>query len=320
MEKEVFIEGGQVQNMNEISSGETLLTEFEHLLPEYQHIATRDAEERIQFMAEPRWIEYSAATKILRELKRLLDLSVRTKMQNMLIVGEPNNGKTTLVRTFREMHGQPYINEQEVSVKPVIIAEAPPSADEKGLYISILERLETPYRVTATARDLRFRTINLLRDCHTKMLVIDEFHSLLTGSTRKQHELMNTVKMLCNELAIPIIGVGTQEAVQVLHTDPQHASRFDVARLPAWKPDKEFQRLLQSFEKILPLRKKSEIQYPDLAVLIHTICGGNIGNLNRLLVECATQAIRSGTEQINKKIVEGNSWMQPTNGIRERPV
>ena len=295
-------------------------TEFEHLLPAYRHIAMCDDEERIQFMAEPRWIEYSGAIKIFKELKRLLDLPLRTKMQNMLIVGEPNNGKTTLVRTFREKYGQPYINDQEVSVKPIIIAEAPPSADEKGLYMSILERLEAPYRVTAPARDLRFKTVNLLEVCHTKMLVIDEFHSLLTGSPRKQCELMNTVKMLCNELAIPIIGVGTQEAVQVLHTDPQHASRFDVARLPVWKLNNEFQRLLQSFEKVLPLRKQSGIQHPDLAMRIHTICGGNIGNLSRLLVECATQAIRSGTEQINKEIVESHSWMEPTNGIRERPV
>ena len=320
MEDGSVIKTNQRQDLSENDSREEKPTEFEHLLPEYWHIAMCDDEERIRYMAKPRWIEYSGAIKILKELKRLLDLPVRTKMQNMLIVGEPNNGKTTLVRTFREMHGQPYIDDQEVSVKPVIIAEAPPSADEKGLYMSILERLEAPYRVTASARDLRYKTVDLLEVCHTKMLVIDEFHSLLIGSARKQCEIMNTIKMLCNELAIPIIGVGTQDAVQVLHTDPQHASRFDVARLPVWKPNKEFQRLLQSFEKVLPLRKKSGIQHPDLATPIHTICGGNIGNLSRLLVECATQAIRSGTEQINKDIVESNSWMEPTNGIRERPV
>ena len=291
---------------------------FEHISPDLWHIATCGAEERIRFMAEPRWIEYSRATTILDDLKQMLELPKRPRMPNMLIVGEPNNGKTTLVRTFRERHGQPYVNDKDEPVKPVVIAEAPPTADEKGLYISILERFGAPYRATSAVAALRYQAIGILNACHTKMLVIDEFHSLLSGSARKQRELMNAVKLMCNELAIPIIGVGTREAVQVLHTDPQHASRFDVVEMPVWKRGKEFQRLLQSFEKILPLRKKSSIQHPDLAVLIHTISGGNIGNLHRLLVECATEAIRSGTEQINKEILESNSWIRPTRGIRER--
>lgn len=318
MDIESAIEADQGQHLRENGSRQKQTNEFEHLHSDIRHMVTCSAEDRIRFMTEPRWIPYPEATKVLNLLKRLLDLPVRTKRQNMLIVGEPNNGKTTLIRTFREMYGQIYVNDQEISVRPVIIVEAPPSADEKGLYISILERLETPYRATSSASELRYKAIDMLMACHANMLIIDEFHSLLTGTARKQRELMNAVKLMCNELAIPIVGVGTQEAVQVLHTDAQHASRFDVAKLPLWKLDKEFQRLLQSFEEVLPLRKKSSIQHPDLAALIHAICGGNIGDLSRLLVECATEAIHSGTEQINKEIVESNSWIQPTRGIRER--
>ena len=69
------------------------------------------------------------------------------------------------------------------------------------------------------------------------MLIIDEFHSLLVGTPRLQRQVMNATKMLCNELQIPIVGVGTKDAIRVLHTYPQHASRFDVAELPTWKLD-----------------------------------------------------------------------------------
>ena len=293
--------------------------DVEHLLPEFRHVAGWGAEERIRFMAEPRWIEYPRARSILETLKRMLDLPKRPRMPSLLIVGEPNNGKTTLVRTFQEQHGQGYVNDEDEPVKPVIIAEAPPVADEKGLYISILERFSAPYRESSAANALRMKAIRMLRYCHTKMLIIDELHSLLTGTSRQQRLVMNALKLLCNELAIPIIGVGTREAVQVLHTDPQHASRFDVAELAVWKGDAEFQSLVASFERVLPLRKSSGIHQPELVAPIYSICGGNIGNLHRLLVECASEAIRSGSEQIDKDIVEKFSWLRPTRGIRERP-
>ena len=294
------------------------MTPCTHLHLDFRHVAGLSDKERIQFMDQPRWIEYSKARTILKTLERRIDMPKRPRMLNLLIVGEPNNGKTTLVRTFFESHGASYVNDEAEPVKPIILAEAPPSADEKGLYISILERFVAPYKPNAATSALRYQAIHMLRFCHTRMLVIDEFHSLLTGTATKQRELMNAVKLLCNELAIPIVGVGTREAVQVLHTDPQHASRFDVVELPKWDLSREFQRLLASFEAVLPLKEASNLQHPELATLIHAICGGNIGNLHRLLVECATDAIESGKEHIDKEIVESNAWVRPTHGIRER--
>jgi len=110
---------------------------------------------------------------------------------------------------------------------------------------------------------------------------------------------MNAIKLLCNELMIPIVGVGTRDAVRILHTDPQHASRFDMVTLPNWKLDKDFQSLLAGFEKVLPLKCSSRIHEPEKATLLHTISDGNLGNLHRLLVECAKVAITSGKEIID---------------------
>ena len=290
---------------------------YEHILPDFRHIMGMADKERIEFMDQPRWIGNKTAQQILDTLQGLILKPVRPRMPNLLIVGESNNGKTTIVRRFRELCGQGYVNEDAEPVKPVILAEAPPSADEKGLYISILERFFTPYRASDPATKLRYQVIHLLRMCHTRMLIIDEFHSLLTGSPVKQREVMNAIKLLCNELAIPIVGVGTREAVRVLHTDPQHASRFDVVTLPLWVLNKDFQQLLAGFGKVLPLKKDSKLHTPELASLLHTISEGNTGNLHRLLIECATEAINSGKEQIDKSIIESKAWLRPTRGIRE---
>lgn len=293
------------------------MSAYDHIEAKFVHILGLSSEERIAFMEEPRWIGYPMATRVLDVLQGLMVKPKRPRMQNLLIVGDSNNGKTTLVRRFAESCGEGYINDEAEPVKPVMIAEAPTSADERGLYVSILERFWTPYRATDPVVKLRYQVIHLMRTCHVRMLFIDEFHSLLTGTALKQREVMNAIKLLCNELCVPIVGVGTREAVRVLHTDPQHASRFDVAPLPLWDLDKDFQRLLAGFERVLPLKSASRLHAPEMAARLYAISEGNIGNLHRLLIECAREAIQSGGEQIDMKIIESKKWLRPTRGIRE---
>lgn len=293
------------------------MSDYPHIHPEFVAVMALSDEERVVAMDYPRWIGYSRAKDILDVMQGLLNKPQRPRMPNLLIVGDSNNGKTTLIRRFCDLCGKSYVNENSDPIRPVVLAEAPTSADEKALYISVLERFWTPYRATDSVTKLRYQLIHLMRECHVRMLIIDELHSLLTGTATKQREVMNALKLLSNELCIPIVGVGTREAVRVLHTDPQHASRFDVATLPSWSLDKEFQRLLASFEKFLPLKQPSLLHKPDMAQRLHVISEGNIGNLHRLLVACASQAIRSGKERIDMNIVDANKWVRPTKGIRE---
>ena len=273
--------------------------------------------QRLDFIEQPRWIGYKRANLVLDSLKALMQKPRQPRMPNLLIIGEPNNGKTTLIQRFVDLHGEGFVNENSDPVKPVIVAEAPPTPDEKGLYISILERFWAPYRASAPASQLRYQVVHQLRECGVRMLIIDEFHSLLIGTPVKQREVMNAIKLLCNEVGIPIVGVGTRNAVQVLHTDPQHSSRFDVLPLPLWKLDEEFQELLGKFEGVLPLKKPSLLGDPEKATMVHAICDGNLGNLQRLLSACAKEAIKSGKEEITQEIIRSKAWIQPTMGIRE---
>lgn len=293
------------------------MTTAEHIHPDFRHIVGLSDQERLAFLDQPRWIGYKAAQQILDTLVALMNKPVRPRMPNLLIVGESNNGKTTIIRRFHNLYGEGSVDEHAETVKPILLAESPPSADEKGLYVSILERFFAPYRPSDAASKLRYQVVHLCRECRVRMLIIDEFHSLLTGSAIKQREVMNAIKLLCNELAIPIVGVGTREAVRVLHTDPQHASRFDVVSVPLWELNQDFQRLLAGFEKVLPLKQPSRIHEPELASRLHMISEGNLGNLHRLLAECASEAIKSGSEKIDKAIIESKAWMRPTRGIRE---
>ncbi|SKZ33434.1 Bacterial TniB protein [Mycobacteroides abscessus subsp. abscessus] len=127
---------------------------------------------------------------------------------------------------------------------------------------------------------------------------------------------MNTLKNLSNELSLNIVGVGTREAITILHTDPQYASRFDVVNLPKWELNQDFLRLLISYVRLLPLKKQSNLASKEIATLIFEVSGGNLGDLNRLLVECAKEAILKGEEEITYDIVYKFKWLKPTEGLR----
>lgn len=290
---------------------------YAHIHADFRDVMLCPDQQRLAFLDHPRWIGYERAQLALDTLQALMNKPRQPRMPNLLIVGDPNNGKTTLIQRFSKLCGEGYVDENADPVKPVIIAESPPSADEKGLYVSILERFWAPYRASAPAPQLRYEVVHQLRACHVRILVIDEFHSMLTGSAVKQREVMNAIKLLCNEVGIPIVGVGTRDAVRVLHTDPQHASRFEVFALPLWELNQEFQKLLAGFERVLPLKKPSKLSSPEIATTAHAICSGNLGDLHRLLVVCAREAIASGQEQITEQILKSNARLRPSKGIRE---
>ena len=79
------------------------------------------------------------------------------------------------------------------------------------------------------------------------MLVIDGSHAMLSGTFREQRIFLNCLRFLANDLHLPLVCVGTNEAKQALMTDQQLADRFEARELPAWRDDTGFHQLLASF-------------------------------------------------------------------------
>lgn len=277
---------------------------YVHVLDSFQHIVPLSNEDRIRFIDEPRWIGYEKANKSLTIMQKLLSKSKQHRMPNLMIIGDSNNGKTTLINRFYEKFGEEGVNDFKESVVPIVLIQAPPVPSEKELYISLLEKLALPYRYTDSTAKLRYQVVHAFQCCNVQVLIIDEIHSLLTGTPRQQRQIMNVIKYLCNELKLPIIVAGTNDAIRILHTDPQHISRFDVIELENWNNNEEFRRLVGSFELLMPLRKPSKLFHPDKTRLIHSISEGKIGNVRRLVSECAIEAIETGAEEITEEALK----------------
>lgn len=277
---------------------------FAHIHPNLRHFMNLSDQERIKLMDQQIWVGYKAADNVFETLQHLIEHPKHHRMPNLLIIGDPDSGKTSIARQFHDICDQG-VNRNMEPAKPVVLTAAPSRFDERGLYIAILDCFSTSHRHNHPTVKLMWDAVHLLREYQTRMLIIDEIHTLLTVSPMKQRVMMNAIKFYCNELRIPIVGVGSREALRVLHSDPQLASRFyDVICLPLWKLNEEFQRLLEGFEKVLLLKKPSKLHRPKIASILHTISEGKIGNLHRALVECAKDAILTGRERIERASIE----------------
>ncbi|OOS25592.1 TniB family NTP-binding protein [Moraxella pluranimalium] len=288
-----------------------------HLHPKFAHMAFMSNDERLLFMAEPRWLTYPVAKQVMGMLDFLLKVPTQSRMPNMLLIGESNNGKTALLNKFVDAH-EPYLSADDKPVLPVVFVQAPATIGTSGkeIYMSLLNAYSAPYTHKYTALQLQDQLLHFVRWCQTRLIIIDEIHSILTGTSRQQRLVMNSLKHLCNELKIPFVLSGTIDAVQVLHTDPQHASRFDVVELPLWKLDEEYATMVASFERILPLKEPSFLDAADKLPMIHSISRGCLGDTKRLLVAAATSAIKNGRESITSKDIEENKWVSINRGER----
>ncbi len=238
-------------------------------------------------------------------------------MPNLLLVSDTNNGKTTIVSRFVSQHPPALNPEGEQSTYPVIMIQAPPQPDEGRFYNAILQKTYALFKPTSRIDQRQFQVLSLLRLVNAKMLIVDEIHHILAGTMLRQRHFLNVIKYLGNELQIPIVGVGTQDAFNAIHSDPQLENRFEPAWLPRWTLDGkesslEYRRLLSSFEKLLHLRKPSHLDEPSMALRILSMTGGTIGEIADLLTRSAVYAIRTKGEEITPRILERCGYIVPS--------
>lgn len=288
-----------------------------HLLKKAVAYLSRPDEERIAYIRSPRWIGYPKAQEALGKLEELLNYPQSHRMPNLLIIGDTNNGKTMLVQRFCKQHKPSDNPEGEAAIVPVLYVQAPPVPDEGRFYNAILELLFAPYKPGDRADRKQFQAIKVMKAVGLKMLLIDEIHHILAGSMTKQKAFLNVIKYLGNELEIPIVGIGTKDAFRAIQTDLQLSNRFDHINIPRWHNDDDFLRLLASFEQAIPLRNPSNLINGPLADKIYSMTEGYLGELSRLLVKAAVQAVVSGRELVDKRILDGLGWTPPSERRKE---
>jgi hypothetical protein len=220
-------------------------------------------------------------------------------MPCLLLYGDSGIGKTMAIEKFLRMHPPTYDPREGLQKHSVLMVKMPTTPDERRFYVKLLTTLHAPFSPSERLATLEDIGMRLLRKIGLRMLVIDEAHQLLAGSYREQRRALNLLKGLTNELMIPVIAVGTEDALHAIQTDAQVASRFDPLHLARWSESDAFRNFIVTFGKQLPLRKASPFGDREMIRLLLASSAGITARATRLITRAAAEAIADGTECID---------------------
>ena len=275
-----------------------------HLCTATRCEAMLDHRTRIRSLQRDRWIDYPRATEAIQRLERLLNAPQRERMPCLAMHGDSNIGKTLIVSKLRREHPSTFNDLKGVECRQIIAMQMPATPDQHRFYAALLFELGAPHSMTASLSSLERLARDLLRRIAPRMLIVDEVHHLLAGGHREQRASLNLLKYLANDLKFSVVVVGTSDALLALETDAQMRSRFTPFEIPRWRECGEFRRLLSAFERVLPLRKASNLAQKAVVEFLLAASGGLTGEVSRLLNEAAELAIVDATERITMQHLE----------------
>ena len=175
--------------------------------------------------------------------------------------------------------------------------------NERRFYSHILAALGAPQGPRSEISQLERSALSLLKAIGAQALVIDEIHNILAGTHREQRIVLNALRFLSNELKISLICFGVTDAREAISGDVQLARRFDELTLPRWSADAQFEALIISILRNMPLREPTVLAAKSLRRILQ-VTEGLTALIFRMLNELATEAVKTGVERITDDAVE----------------
>jgi hypothetical protein len=279
---------------------------LKHLAPFVRGEVRKSEAKRLSFLMADQWFTYPKAAGVLKRLEATLYYLTEDRPGTLVLMGDPGNGKTSLAKRFVDKHPiiVPDGLEHGECSWPVILVDMPSGATEHTFWNAVLRALRVPLQERSTLAAKETQATELLTSIGLRMLIIDEFHNILHPDDAVRRTLLETVRKLLMRLEAAVTLVGTRDALAAFQQDIPLTSRFEVVALPRWTLDRDFARMLVTFERLLPLAKPSRLATPEPGRFIYTHCGGTIGGVAGWLRRAAEIAIRSGEEQITMEILE----------------
>jgi SpoVK/Ycf46/Vps4 family AAA+-type ATPase len=275
-----------------------------HLNTPVRELAFGSVPQRIRHVHTARWVRYPRAELALEHLERLIDFPPCARMPCLLLYGDSGIGKTMILEKFARQHPMHFDKAGERQMRPVVTVQMPPAPDERRLYAALLDTLGAPFFLSDGLVALETLARRMLAAARPRILIIDEVHHLLAGTAREQRRALNVLKSLANVLQIPVVAVGTRDALQAISTDPQVVSRFEPMELPRWSETDTFRAFLLALVRELPLRKASPLADRACTQLLLRRSEGITGRVCWIVGQAAEQAIRSGAELIDVELLD----------------
>jgi Bacterial TniB protein len=239
-------------------------------------------------------IRYPRFSQIHKTIDRCMRLSKRcNEPQCMSLEGRPGAGKTTLVKAYVDLY--PRRETEEGTEIPVFYLETPSPVTVKGMAETMLERMGDPAAHQGSQPSLNSRLCNLIVDCKTELVILDDFHHLIDNKTNRiLRTVSDWLKVLIKETQVPFLVVGIEGQVQNILKENEQLSRHFAEQVtlspfewdvtdPELTSNKEFANFILFAEKMIGTSLPTEISREELLYRMHYATEGVVANIMNLM-------------------------------------
>lgn len=261
------------------------------------------------------WIPYQRADQALHRLEWLIKRPETHRPLGMLLVGETNNGKTTIALRFQTLQDRKLQPEQGYGSdieRPVVYVQTPPRPDVGAFYSGILRAINAPFQETWRWERKQAQVLALFPRLKVKMLMVDEIHNILVGRPQEQNLFLNVLRYLTNELRIPLVAIGIPDALSALQHDQQLGNRLEPFELPRWEPKQAYAKFLAQVFGWFRLDGSQVIPQREFVQRFCFMAEGLTGETWRLVGQLAEAAYNEGEVKIQPRLLDQVSWQRPS--------
>lgn len=275
-----------------------------------QNFSTMTIEERKQ-MVEHLFIIYPRIKSILDKFAYCHQhAKISVEPDGMLLEGLAGTGKTTLRRDFaREF---PRRVTEDGTIVPILDARVEVPASPKSLVTALLRALGDPLPDKGSTVSQTIRLRNLMGDCGTELIILDEFQHFIDRDSKKVLKTVSDwLKNLMEETRTPIILIGMPYSHTILDAEgnEQLKRRFTV-RVSLdpfdWvSPEgrKEFRQFLKLVDENLPLGEWSNLSDLSMAFRLYAASDGVISKVMKVVRLATTIALDHSRERLDLGIL-----------------
>ncbi|MFO7038606.1 TniB family NTP-binding protein [Pseudomonas aeruginosa] len=283
-------------------------------------------EQRLFEMRTDVWVGYERALEVRSDLERLLAYPESQRMPCMALMGESNNGKSSILANFEKRHPAVTDPNAEKALMPVVLIIMPPAPIEGRLYYKILDHFGVAGSTREPDESMLRRIKILFTHLETKILIIDEIFNIRSGTNRQHVRILNALRNLSTELNIAVVISGVPQIDSILSIEPEVSTRFRPVFLEVWGSDRieEYARFIKTIERHFKLARPWQILTERTLSQLLYFSDGLLGQTVDILKLLAEFAIRSGEEtieakHINREHLDAVGWVPPKNSaVRNR--
>ncbi len=273
--------------------------------------AQRDAydEHRLAYHSELVVVETSTVKEIIHQGRLLTLLNQRevSARRGMIVSGPWATGKTTAIKLLGKTHelrtrmrfpGQGRI--------PVVYITTPPKGSPRKLASEFANFLGIPSRPRQNVTDIADAVKQVMTDCRTDLVLVDEIHNLNLGTTAGE-DMSDHLKYFTEHLPATFVYAGINVDTSGLFTGlrgRQISGRSILTRTGPFPYNSEWKSLVATLETALRLHHHRPGSLTGQAKYLHQRTGGGISSLSHLIRQAAISAILHGTETIDRSLLD----------------